>query len=421
MRIAVVTPVFPTSAEPYRGIYVYETVRALQRHAEIKVFCTHSQFPRSRMLQPRSLRYREIDPLYRPSSVDVAYVTYPVFPVISRPLNSSICASRLLDPIRQFDPDLILSYWVYPEGKSACEVGLKLKVPVVVGALGSDLRRIGDRITLHLVKKTLRQASAVLTVSSELRERAIRLGAPMNRTIAILNGCDSSTFKAQDRNQARSAFGIELDAEVIVFVGWLAPLKGLPELMVAFEALAAERPKARLVVIGEGEMQAKIQSWSQCAALTGKVIHLANQTHSEIARWLAASNLLTLPSHSEGCPNVVIEALACGRPVVASNVGGIPELLDSNCGVLVPPATPSALAAALATALDHRWDEARIASHYRRSWHDVAADTAAVCKAVVNRERLPLHNANQDRSPKGVRGSGRVRSGSIARLSRNAR
>jgi teichuronic acid biosynthesis glycosyltransferase TuaC len=109
--------------------------------------------------------------------------------------------------------------------------------------------------------------------------------------------------------------------------------------------------------------------------LMGRVSLLGRRDPADVARWLCASDLLCLPSHSEGCPNVVIEALCCGRPVVASAVGGIPEVVDRTCGILVPPKQPDALAAALEECLATNWNERQIAERYERTWDDVAQDT----------------------------------------------
>jgi glycosyltransferase involved in cell wall biosynthesis len=117
--------------------------------------------------------------------------------------------------------------------------------------------------------------------------------------------------------------------------------------------------------------------------LRGYVEFLGNLNAEQIARWYAASNLFCLPSYSEGCPNVIIEALACGRPVVATNVGGIPELMDARCGILIPPRDASALADALAKTLDYPWDQEQIASSFRRSWQDMARETYDLCRSLV--------------------------------------
>jgi glycosyltransferase involved in cell wall biosynthesis len=105
----------------------------------------------------------------------------------------------------------------------------------------------------------------------------------------------------------------------------------------------------------------------------------------EVARWISAADVLTLPSWSEGYPNVVVEALACGRPVVATDVGGTSEIVNASNGLLIPLRDPDALATALTRALDARWDHDAIAAATRRSWDDVARETLAVCEQLANR------------------------------------
>jgi glycosyltransferase involved in cell wall biosynthesis len=105
---------------------------------------------------------------------------------------------------------------------------------------------------------------------------------------------------------------------------------------------------------------------------------------AEVARWLAAANLLALPSYAEGCPNAVIEALRCGRPVVATAVGGIPELVNGDCGVLISASQAGLLADALDTALNIDWDENAIAKCSGRTWEQVAQETLAICEASWN-------------------------------------
>ena len=103
---------------------------------------------------------------------------------------------------------------------------------------------------------------------------------------------------------------------------------------------------------------------------------------------MAAADLITLPSYMEGCPNVVLEALACGRPVVATNVGGIPEIMNGDCGRIVPPRDPTALALALASVLDRSWDAAAISAHGSRSWSTVAAELMEVFESLISNRRV---------------------------------
>ena len=103
----------------------------------------------------------------------------------------------------------------------------------------------------------------------------------------------------------------------------------------------------------------------------------------DVAIWMAAADLVTLPSYMEGCPNVVLEALASGRPVVATNVGGIPEIMSDECGCLVPPRDPVELTRALASVLDKTWDAETISAYRRRGWEAVASELLEIFESLV--------------------------------------
>ncbi len=278
---------------------------------------------------------------------------------------------------------MILAYWVHPEGLGAVRAGSALGIPAVVVALGSDLRRISDQFARRGVRQALRGAASVITVSHELRDRAIALGAPPHHVKAILNGCDSSVFRPASRPAAREALGVGLDSRLVLFVGRLAAVKGVVELLDAVARLRAAEPRLELVVVGQGELEDRMRARAAAVDLSGSVRFQGSQEPARVAQWMAAADLLCLPSHSEGCPNVVLENLMCGRPVVASNVGGVPELVDEDCAVLVPPGDPTGLALGLAEGLGRKWDEAAIGARRGRTWDDVGRETFAVCQAVL--------------------------------------
>src|ERR1041384_1912124 len=152
-RIAVVTPLFPIAEEPYRGKPIYQTVLALQKLAEVEVHCPVAVYPP--LLTPR-FRYHRPDLHYRPPGVhSVRYLEYPVIPVLSRPMNGELCAMRLERSLEKSRADVILNYWLYPEGYAAVKIARKFNKPVVVGSRGSDLHRIRDGFTRRGVKNAL--------------------------------------------------------------------------------------------------------------------------------------------------------------------------------------------------------------------------------------------------------------------------
>ncbi|HUI55029.1 MAG TPA: glycosyltransferase [Bryobacteraceae bacterium] len=376
-RVVVVTPLFPLSGQPYSGRSIYETARALQRYADVRVLCPIAVYPLwSTLLRPR-FRSR-LDPTHAPPGVEVTCFPYPAVPLVSRPFNGEVCARRLYPYLQNLCPDVVLSYWLYPEGFAACKAGHALGLPVIAGARGSDIRLIPGPVTRKRVSETLRQADYILTVSEDLRGRAIQLGARPERSKSILNGCDRDIFQLADRRAAREAFGISTADKVVLYVGRFARTKGIMELVAAFSALAEELPNLKLVCVGSGPLQSVLET-----QIKERVRIPGDQSLSEVARWMVAADLFCLPSYSEGCPNVVIEAISCGCPVVATDVGGIPELVNPDCAILVPSKNVDRLTDALRSSLSRSWDRNAIGAMFRRTWDQVARETIEVCEQVL--------------------------------------
>jgi glycosyltransferase involved in cell wall biosynthesis len=380
MRITVVTSYFPTSARPYGGNSAFQTLRLLKPHASIEVVCPQEHYPDIPGLKPG--RYEPADLEWQPPEFQTAYVRYPALPILTRPFNGRVCAKILLPHVRMTRPDLILNYWLYPDGYAAVRIARELGVPVIVGAIGSDVRRRNDPVTIRLVRATMLRADAVLTVSDELRQQAIAQGVPADRVTSIRNGCDTAVFHPGDRTGARKQVGVEAAAELIVYAGNLLATKGLAELLEAFLELADQRPRLCLALIGQGPLRETLARRAAEAGMESRVLLPGRCDASGTADWMRAADVFCLPSYSEGCPNVVVEALACGRPLVATNVGGIPELVNEGSGILIAPRDVAALRGALETALAKQWDAAGIARTSTRSWDTVAEETWALCRKV---------------------------------------
>lgn len=390
MRILIVTSQFPIAGEPHRGRPVYQTVRELSRLAEVKVLSPIATYPG--WARPRSYLYRPAEHQAVAPGCDVDYVTYPALPAVSRPFNGHLCARALSRHVRAFAPDVVLAYWLYPDGYGALRAAREAGVPFLAGARGSDLR-VRDAVSRRLTRPVVRAARRLLVVSEDLgRVAAEQYGADPERIRAIPNGCDAALFQPGDRQAAREALGLAQDAEVVLYVGRLVPEKGLRELVHATRRLAAARPRARVVFVGDGPLHAELAA--TLAAEPGLPLQLAgSQAPAEVARWMVASDLVTLPSYSEGHPNVLVEALACGRPVVATPVGGIPEVVDAASGLLVPARDADALAGALAKALAQEWDEAALARRFSRDWEQVARDTLLACEEALAERTGPARAA----------------------------
>jgi glycosyltransferase involved in cell wall biosynthesis len=267
--------------------------------------------------------------------------------------------------------DVIVGSCAYPEGVACILLGRMLGIPTALQALGSDLNVTPDMWgPRQWLSRTLPHAGRVLGVSQPLADRAIELGAPPERTLAIPNGVDKTRFFPRDKVACRRELGLSPDGRWIVYVGELYESKGVVDLLAAFERLAPEVPDAKLAVVGPGPELGRVQEFAN--RFPGRVVAAGGRPHDEVALFMGAADIFTLPSWREGTPNVVIEALASGRRVVSTRVGGIPAVIRRpEQGELVEARDVPALAAALTRALAAPGDAGALADELP-SWDDSA-------------------------------------------------
>jgi teichuronic acid biosynthesis glycosyltransferase TuaC len=384
LKVTVVTSDFPIPAEPFRGNSEYQILLALSKLADVNVLCPFPRYPR--WFQP-SYDYRAPDLSFSPPGVSTRYFEYPALPGLTRCINGLVCANYLEPYFRENPPDVACNFWLYPEGFATVTVARRLGIPAIVGSIGSDLNRIPDQASKWLTRLAMHRASFVITKSDHLRQRAIQMGINGRKVRTIRNGCDPSVFHLADRGTARAQLAIDVDAELVLFVGRLDAKKGIVELLEAFASLASRRPKLRLAYIGDGPGYEQLRARAKRFSLEHQVILMGPCPSHRVAQWLAAANVLALPSYNEGYPNVVIEALSCGRPVIATNVGGILELVNEESGILVSPRDRRALAHAIETALERRWDEHLISAQFHRGWDEAAREMLSTCELALQQRK----------------------------------
>jgi glycosyltransferase involved in cell wall biosynthesis len=245
---------------------------------------------------------------------------------------------------------VIHAYRLYPNGIAATALARQLGVPVVVTALGSDVHTHPRRLPKvgALVRQVLREADRLVAVSEDLAAQMTELAAPRHPVEVVYNGVDEGRFfPASDVSSSRRSLGLPEAGVGVCFLGRLVPTKGLPELMAAYGRVAPSAVgQSWLAVIGDGPMAPEVAAWA--AGTEQRVIAPGAVPHAEVATWLRASDILVLPSHNEGLPNVILEAMACGLAVLATSVGGIPEaVIDGETGLLCPVGDVDALARGL--------------------------------------------------------------------------
>jgi teichuronic acid biosynthesis glycosyltransferase TuaC len=209
------------------------------------------------------------------------------------------------------------------------------------------------------------------------------MGVRASRIHLVPNGIDRSVFgQNRDRGETRRALGLDESNPVILYVARIEPQKGFAELLDAFERIHRERPNVTLAIIGDGVWRDRADAARE--RFGGRLLVLGAKTLADIALWMTACDVLTLPSHNEGTPNVLLEALASGRPAVATRVGGVPDVLaDPRTGILVAPRDAAALADGLLAALDRTWNADEIRACGPVSWEDSAASLGGVLKSIA--------------------------------------
>jgi teichuronic acid biosynthesis glycosyltransferase TuaC len=362
VRVLVMTQIFPSAAEPLSAPFNRLQLAALGRLCHVEVLAVLPWFPGLRLAARWSSAGRR-GRVPRREVIDDLAVTHPrvlylprVGPSFAAGLYTASLASEVLR--RRGEVDVVLGSWAYPDGCAAVILARLLGVPAVVKAHGSDLNTIGKmRGPRAQLRALLPRAARVVAVSRALADQAIELGVAPERVRVVLNGVDRERFHPGDRAAARAELGLAADRKILLYVGHLKESKGVVALAAAYALLAARRSDADLVVVGDGDARA-----AMTAAGADGMRLVGARPHEEVARWMAAADAVVLPSWNEGTPNAVIEALASGRRVVASEVGGVPDLITSAAlGEMVPPRQPEALAAALSRALDRAYDPDEVA------------------------------------------------------------
>lgn len=358
MKILILTNLFPTPWDPLRGAFNRQQFERLGQNHEIDVL-TAVDF-RERWGGVRG------EVMVAGLRTDHFVFVYP--PRFGRALHPLCWLLSLLwqrgRQLRKAHYDCLLASWAYPDAVAVSWLARRLGIPYLVKVHGSDLNvQATHALRRPQIRAALRGAGAVIAVSRALAGKTAELGVERSRVHVIYNGVDQTLFAPGSRSEARVRLGLSADAPLLLYVGNLKPAKGCLDLLEAFPAVLAACPRARLVYVGAGPARAALLDRAAALGCSRRMQLVGAVTHAELAHWFRAADLLCLPSHNEGVPNVVLEAMACGTPVVASQVGGIPEVVPEYAGVLVPPHAIEALSVALIHAAGKNWDGAQIAAH----------------------------------------------------------
>ena len=381
MRILVFTSLFPSSTQPNFGIFIYQRISHLaQRPGNlVQVVAPVPYFP-SWITSSRWGKYGLIPRAEKIRGLDVYRPRYPLLPGFLMPLHGllmflgSFLMVRRLH--RQFRFDCIDAHYVYPDGFAAVLLGRMLGLPVVISARGTDINLFPSFPSIRpLIVWSLRKAAGIIAVSSALKNAMIALGLPPEKICVIPNGVDTTRFYPIPKEEARRTLGLPGDGKIAISVASLTEAKNHSLLISAFAGVVGGCADAKLFIIGEGPERAGLEELIHKLRMQENVILTGAKPNQELALWYSAANVSCLVSSREGWPNVLMESIACGTPVVATPVGGVPEIISSSELGLLAEQDIDSIAAALKTAFARSWDRTALVRHAQlRGWSNVAGE-----------------------------------------------
>ena len=372
LRVLVISRLYPRPSDAVLGIFVEEEVKELSRRCRIKVIAPIPWFPPLRLFK-RWYAYTRIPAHEIREGIEIFRPRMVVFPrnFLFSLIGFSFCASLLRSARRiekDFPFDLIHAHAAYPDGFAAVMLGRALKRPTVITLHGGDVTQYFKRLIWRkLGLWGLTTADQVIAVSRSLRRMVVEgYGVPGRKVPVITNGIDVTRFVPMPRDEALAKLGLEYEVSRILFIGGIERSKGIDYLL-----RAAKRLKETLLwpvqflLVGEGEYEQGAKMLATELGIASAVTFAGQRPNSEIPLWINASDLVVLPSLSEGFGVVLIEAMACGKPVVATRCGGPEEIVKPTTGILVPPEDEAALAKAFQEILSgrHQFDPQEIRQH----------------------------------------------------------
>ncbi len=384
MKVLVFTTVYPNKLQPNLGVFVRERMSRVANHCEIKVIAPVPFFPGAGFFKKK---YRDRpDFVELQNGIEVYHPRFFLIPRFCKWLDGFFLFMSSVWTVwrlrRKFDFDLIDAHFAYPDGFAAVLLGKITKRPVVITLRGTINRLIHFPARSFLLKWALEKADRIFSVCRYLVDLAVDNGADIDESKirVIPNGVDTTKFSLVDKLTCRRNLDIPVDVPVLVSVGGLVERKGHHRVLEVMSGLLQQFPDLHYIIVGGGSVEGDMGVQLKLAAKNDgiyDVVHFTGEvTHEKVKEYLCASDIFVLPTRFEGWANVFLEAMACGLPVVTTQVCGNAEIVkEGQTGMLVPFDNKEALQSALGQALIENWDRDAIIQYaYSRPWDLVAQE-----------------------------------------------
>jgi teichuronic acid biosynthesis glycosyltransferase TuaC len=387
MKILTFSTLFPNAQRPGHGIFVETRLRHLVASGQVesRVVAPVPWFPLHHSHFGDYASWARVPRREKRSGIEVAHPRYPVIPKVGMTAAPALLAlgaratiARMLD--EGFDFDLIDAHYFYPDGVAAAMLGKYFNKPVVITARGSDITLFPNfRLPRRMITWAAGRAAAIITVCNALRDEVVELGIDPGKVVSLRNGVDLQLFQPVEREAVRARLG--LTRFTLLAVGHLVPVKA-QELAVAAMPLL---PDVQLLIAGNGPNRGMLEQMARALGVSDRVSLLGAVPQAQLRDYYGAADALVLPSEREGWANVLLEAMACGTPVIASRVWGTPEVVAApEAGLLMAERSAAGVAdavRALRAAYPDRAATRRYAERF--SWDDTTAGQLKLFSAVL--------------------------------------
>lgn len=382
----------PSKEKPSTWIHVIEQVKILRRWCKITLISPVmvppplQKYAAERAILKETYAYRGTIGkvrFYQPRYMDLPRGSYR-YNDYSRIASIVACVLR-----EKIAIDVVHAHFAYWSGHAGGILGKILRKPVILTVHGSDIHQMTrpdfpQPLTRARVLTALRMSNRIIAVSHFLQQMIVELGYG-EKTEVISSGFVAERFAVMDRTMCRSRLRLPYDKKILLYVGNIEAVKGTDISIDAFCRLCREREDLFFVLVGDGSLRSELEQVVSREGLKSRVHFEGRKLNAKVAQYMNAADLLVMSSRNEGRPVAILESLACGTPVVATRVGGIPELIsDESLGILVEPEDPQALAEGISSALGRNWKRDFLHEHAQQfTWENVAPQIYHVYMAMT--------------------------------------
>jgi len=373
--IVVFSSLFPNAVQPASGLFIRERMFRVGRRLSIVVVAPVPWFPLQGLIRFFKPNYRPMPPRSEvQDGVTVLHPRFAALPGLLRTWDGASMAIACLPTMRRLvaegRADIIDAHFAYPDGYAATLLGQWLRLPVTITLRGTEVPHSRNAAKRRLMLTAVARAKRVFAVAQSLKRLVVAEGADSEKIRVVGNGVDTDVFYPVDRNQARTRLGLPVGSRLLISVGALVERKGFHRVIECLPELCREFPDLLYLIVGgsspEGDCGDRLRALASRLGVERHVRFLGVISPRDLGAVLSAADVFVLATSNEGWANVFLEAMACGLPVVTTDVGGNPEVVcDPKLGIIVPFGDGEALTRALAQALRTEWDRGAIIAHAR--------------------------------------------------------